>query len=143
MMKTFMMRLFLILVLFMVPVGCQSSSKSVPMRLGGKLIQLEFADTPEARKTGLQNRKKLPQDRGMLFLFPVSQYLSFWSKDTYIALSLAFLDDQGKIVKIVNLAPESTEKVISQSQVRYALEMNAGWFEKNGVSVGDRLIMDR
>lgn len=79
----------------------------------------------------------------MLFLFPVSQYLSFWSKDTYIALSLAFLDDQGKIVEIVNLAPESTEKVISQSQVRYALEMNAGWFEKNGVGVGDRLIMDR
>jgi len=143
MMKTFTMRLFLCLALFMVPAGCQSSSKTVPMRLGGKLIQVELADTHEARKTGLQHRKKMAQDRGMLFLFPVSQYLSFWSKNTFIPLSLAFLDDQGKIVEIVSLPSESTKKVISGSLVRYALEMNSGWFEKNEVGVGDRLIMDR
>lgn len=135
-------KIFLFFLLFITAIpfpGCLSSGKTMPMRIGGKLIEVELADTPELRKKGLQGRKSLPGDNGMLFVFPVSQQLSFWSKDTFIPLSVAFIDDEGKIVEIVSLQPESTQSVVSSQPSRYALEMNSGWFKENGIGIGDRL----
>jgi len=142
-MKTlYIYRIFLALFLI-VTSGCFAKSETVPMRVGGVELMVEMADTPPARQKGLQNRESLPENRGMLFLFPVSQKLSFWSKDTFIPLSLAFIDDLGKIVQIVELPPQRMEPVISDLPVRYALEVNSGWFEKNGVGLGDFLRMQR
>lgn len=123
--------------------GCAPAGKSLPMRIGGKDLNVELADTPEKRERGLQGRRSLGAARGMLFVFPEPRPLSFWSKNTRIPLSIAFLDDQGKITQIESLPPETTTPVTSRQFSRYALEVNAGWFDQNGIEVGDTLALER
>jgi uncharacterized membrane protein (UPF0127 family) len=104
----------------------------------GRELTIELAVTPYTRACGLSRRPGLPEDRGMLFVFPKPQKLSFWMKDTLISLSIAFLDDKGRIVDIQDMDPTAPRKFhISPVPGRYALEVNRGWFEKNGVGVGD------
>lgn len=122
--------------------GCSPPGKWITMRLGGKALQLELADTPQAHQKGLQGRRKLSENQGMLFVFPEKRPLHFWSKDTTLALSIAFLDDDGKIVQIEEMPPQSSRPVTSSAACRYALELASGWFEKNGVKVGDALMME-
>lgn len=142
-MKISYLQQLVLISVFSLLLGCESQSELVSMRLGDASLEVEMADTPELRQKGLQKRQSLPENRGMLFLFPVARELSFWSKETYIPLSLAFINDSGKIVQIVQLPPEQLEPVVSELPVRYALEVNSGWFEKNQVGVGDTLRMER
>ncbi len=142
-MKSFYLIRIFLPVFLLTTFGCFAKSELIPMRLGGIKLNVELADTPALRQKGLQHRKSLPENRAMLFVFPVSGKLSFWSKDTFIPLSIAFLDNTGKIVEILELPPEKTESVVSQASARYALEVNSGWFDKNGVAIGDFLRMER
>jgi len=100
---------------------------------------LEIADTADKRSEGLMFREKLACNTGMLFDFPQSIKLSFWMKNTPIPLDIAFLDDDFRIAEIKHMAPNSTKSTRSTSSHRYALEVNSGWFEKNGIGVGSRL----
>lgn len=138
-----MMKFRVLCVILLILVGCQGSSKLLPLRVGGKLLKVELAGTAQARRIGLQGRSTLPENRGMLFVFPIAEPLSFWSKNTQIPLSIAFLDDQGKIVEIFDLPPETITPVVSQLPLRYALEVNAGWFDKHEIGVGDVVRMER
>ena len=101
-----------------------------------KQLQIEVADTYAKREYGLMNRKKLAKNRGMLFKFPYFNKLSFWMKNTYIPLDIAFLDDKGRILQIESMCPLSTKPIVSNFPCRYALEVNKGWFEENGVKEG-------
>jgi uncharacterized membrane protein (UPF0127 family) len=85
------------------------------------------------------HRETLPEDHGMLFVFPNERVLTFWMKDTPLPLSVAFADAGGRIVRIADMEPMSATPVSSGAPARYALEMNRGWFEKRGVFVGDAL----
>jgi uncharacterized membrane protein (UPF0127 family) len=142
-MKKFHLLQFFLFLFLLTSLGCFAKSELIPMRLGGGSLEVELADTPLLRQKGLQHRKSLPQNRAMLFVFPVSGKLSFWSKDTSIPLSIAFLDNTGKIVQIAELPPQQTQSVVSDLSVRYALEVNSGWFDKNSVGLGDFLRMER
>jgi hypothetical protein len=87
------------------------------------------------------NREELPADRGMLFVFPGSDYRSFWMKDTSIALSVAYIREDGMITGIYELEPFSLESVDSAAPVKYALEVNRGTFRRLGVGPGDRVLL--
>lgn len=97
---------------------------------------IELADTAIKRECGLMDRKYLHKDGGMLFKFHYPTFASFWMKNTYIPLDIAFLNDNGKILQIESMIPLSTKAVYSNYQCKYALEVNKGWFAKNGITVG-------
>jgi len=112
------------------------------LRVKDLYITAEIADTPQKRQLGLMYRNELEENRGMLFIFPLPNYLSFWMKNTYIPLSIAFIDTNGIITEIEDMEPETTTSHVSQFLSQYALEMNQGWFEKNNIKVGDKVYVE-
>ena len=87
-------------------------------------------------------RKTVPEGEGMLFIFDRDEVVSFWMKNTYVPLSIAFITHDGRILEIRDMESESTTSVVSSRAVRYALEVPRGWFGKTGISAGDRMIQD-
>lgn len=120
--------------------ACNTALPGSEISVNGHALFVEIAATPSARTCGLSQRESLPQGNGMLFIFPTSRYATFWMKDTRIPLSIAFLDDAGRIVSIQKMIPMNMEKRYRSDQpVRYALEVNQGWFNQYGINVGDRV----
>lgn len=119
-------------------VHCQEREKAfVQLTIKGKKIRIEVARTEEEKSRGLMFRDKLGPDEGMLFIYEREDFLSFWMKNTPLPLSIAFLDHRGKIVDIQDMEPFNLRTHTSARPALYALEMNKGWFKKNGVKVGD------
>ena len=110
---------------------------------GGKKVEvlIEIADGPFEQVRGLMHRTVLGEDRGMLFVYPEEQRLSFWMKNTLIPLSVAFIDSERRIIDIQDMKPLDDEppSYVSAEPAQYALEVNQGFFEKRGVKVGDRV----
>jgi uncharacterized membrane protein (UPF0127 family) len=109
------------------------------IHVGNHRLRVEVADTPASRGRGLMFRSELPDDRGMLFVFPEEKVLEFWMRNTEIPLSIAFADASGRIVRIADMEPRSEEIVSSVAPARYALEVKRGWFDAHGVRSGDSL----
>lgn len=109
----------------------------VPLRVGGIEIQVEIADDADERQRGLMYRESLEENQGMLFVYPEQRTLGFWMKNTLIPLDIAYIDREGRIVDIQQMEPQTTETHDSAGPAMYALEMNQGWFEANGIRVGD------
>jgi len=109
----------------------------MPLYIKNKEIWVEVAKTPEERTKGLMGRKHLDKDEGMLFVFEEEDYHAFWMKDTQIALSIAFIDKEGRIISIRNMKPLTLENHRPPQPILYALEMKKGWFSANGIEVGD------
>lgn len=107
------------------------------------VVQAEIAETPQAREIGLMHRASLPEEAGMLFIYPEEQALSFWMKDTRIPLSIAFISAQGVITEILDMDPprpgEPPRTYTSRGLSRYALEVNQGWFRRKGIEPGARV----
>jgi uncharacterized membrane protein (UPF0127 family) len=114
---------------------------STASRYGEVRVRVEVADDPAERAKGLMYRKALGENRGMLFVYPEEQELSFWMKNTLIPLSIAFIDSQRRIIDIQDMKPLDDEPphYVSAEPAQYALEVNQGFFEKRGVKVGDRV----
>ena len=108
-----------------------------PISISGVNLDVEMANTSQEHATGLQNRKSLPTNRGMLFCYSKAQPLSFWMKDTHIPLSIAFINSMGKIVDIKDMKPGSMQAIKSPCPCKWALESNKGWFKNNGINIGD------
>ena len=106
---------------------------------GMHLIDAQLAATPEQRSTGLMFRRDMPASEGMLFVFEQASQQCFWMKNTLLPLSAAFLADDGRIVNLVDMKPQTTDSHCSAQPVRYVLEMNQGWFAKKGIKAGSRL----
>lgn len=119
--------------LWLIACGLPTTSISVD----GHSVRVEIAATPEDRNDGLMHRKSLAADSGMLFVYPASEKLGFWMKNTTLPLSIAFADESGKIVRISDMVPLSTERVPSIFPAMYALEMNKGWFAEHDVVKGE------
>ena len=100
-------------------------------------VRVEIADNDLERGTGLRWRKSLPENRGMLFVYPDEEILDFTMDDTLIPLSIAFMDSESRIVDIQDMEPLEDE-YLSAEPAQYALEVNQGFFEERGVEVGDR-----
>lgn len=102
-------------------------------------VKLELALTETERRKGLMYRSHLPNNTGMLFIYPDERYLSFWMKNTLIPLSIAFIKADGTITQVESMQPLDTTSLVSGAMVKYALEMPEGWFDRNGISVGDKI----
>lgn len=114
------------------------------IKIGSKIIHVEIAKTPDQHQYGLMNRNSLPENNGMLFIFENEQTLSFWMKNTFIDLSIAYIDKNKQIVDIQEM--KATNQMMvgdlpsypSAKPALYALEMNKDWFKKNKIKVGQK-----
>lgn len=109
----------------------------IPLYLNDKEILIEVAKTREEMAQGLMGRKHLGNSEGMLFIFEREGYHGFWMKNTFIPLSIAFIDKEGRILGINNMEPLTLEPHIPPGPILYALEMKQGWFFFNSIKVGN------
>jgi uncharacterized membrane protein (UPF0127 family) len=117
----------------------QLDLQRIKLSAGMHLIDVQLASTPDQRSTGLMHRKEMPAAEGMLFVFEQAGQQCFWMKNTLLPLSAAFVADDGTIVNLVNMKPQTMDAHCSIQPVRYVLEMNQGWFDKKGIKAGFRL----
>ncbi|MCL2481460.1 MAG: DUF192 domain-containing protein [Spirochaetaceae bacterium] len=135
---------FLIILCLLIPfISCKStvSNKRDIVIINENRLNIEIAETEKQRSLGLMHRKNLDKDSGMLFVFENDRILSFWMKDTYIPLSIAFISSDGVIKEIRDMTPLSLESIDSKNYVRYALEVNKGYFQEKNIMVGDMVIL--
>jgi uncharacterized membrane protein (UPF0127 family) len=99
-------------------------------------IEAEVAATAESRQTGMMLRTSMPSHRGMLFVFPEIAKHCMWMRNTLVPLSVAFLDEQGRILNVEDMQPKTEDNHCSAKPARYALEMNLGWFRSRGLGAG-------
>ncbi len=115
------------------------------IKVKNKIIIVEVADTADKAERGLMFRKKLNENEGMLFVFPSEEYRSFWMKNTFVNLSIAYIDKSKKIINILDMKAVKSEMESnlslyqSRSPAQFALEMRLGWFAKNNIKVGDKI----
>jgi uncharacterized membrane protein (UPF0127 family) len=121
------------------PIAAGQAVRTATIRIGGVEVTAEIADNQDLRAQGLMNRDSLATNHGMLFVYGTAEVRSFWMRNTRIPLDIAFIDANGVIINILKMEPQSDENYYSQGPMMYALEMNVGWFEANGVGPGDRL----
>ncbi len=124
------------LALALLPAAAQAGLPVVDLSAGMYLIRAEVADTDPARMQGLMYRKALADNAGMLFIFDESGRYCMWMKNTYVPLSVAFLDEHGAIINVEDMAPQTENSHCAARPARYALEMNRGWFAKRGIGAG-------
>lgn len=117
----------------------QMNLPRVKLSAGMHQIDAQVAATPEQRSTGLMFRKDMPQHEGMLFVFEQPSVQCFWMKNTLLPLTAAFVADDGTIVNLADMKPQTTDSHCSAKPVRYVLEMNQGWFAKKAIKAGSRL----
>ncbi|GAB6090996.1 DUF192 domain-containing protein [Spirochaeta dissipatitropha] len=130
-------RFISVFILFLLITACSTeSSELYSLYIGDLELMVETAISEEQRQQGLMYRQDLPADQGMLFVFDRDDYYGFWMKNTYIPLSIAFIDSNRRIRSLHNMQPQSERIIRSLYPVRYALEVNQGIFEDNNISVG-------
>ena len=117
----------------------QTNLPRIKLQAGMFQIDTQVAQTEAQRQTGLMFRKEMPQHEGMLFVFEQPATQCFWMKNTLLPLTAAFVADDGTIVNLVDMKPQTTESHCSEKPVRFVLEMNQGWFAKKGLKAGNRL----
>ena len=132
------MRLLLPLLFLAAPAAAQQLPVA-ELRAGMHLIRAEVAADYSTRGRGLMFRKSLAPNSGMLFIFDAADIHCMWMKNTYIALSVAFIDAQGAIINIADMQPHSEQSHCAARPALYALEMTQGWFAERGVKPGMKL----
>lgn len=117
----------------------QMDLQRVRINAGMYQIDAQVAAAPLERQVGLMYRKEMPPQEGMLFVFQQPSQQCFWMKNTLLPLTAAFVADDGRIVNLVDMKPQTTDNHCSEEPVRYVLEMNQGWFAKKNIKKGFRL----
>ena len=134
----------IIIFCFFIPfISCKSTAanKKDVIIINEYKLNIEIAETDKEKRTGLMYRKSLDADSGMLFIFENDRKLSFWMENTYVPLSIAFISSDGVIKEIRDMTPLSLEPVVSKNFVRYALEVNKGYFQEKQILEGDKVIL--
>jgi uncharacterized protein len=119
--------------------AAQPKLDTVMLQAGMHNVRAEVARTPLQTQTGMMFRTEMAQHEGMLFVFDSRERRCFWMKNTLLPLSIAFIADDGRIVNLADMQPQSEASHCSAEPVRFALEMNQGWFAKRGIAAGFRL----
>ena len=119
--------------------GPQMQLPRTKLTAGMHMLDVQLAQTPEQRQIGLMFRKDMPQHEGMLFVFEQPATQCFWMRNTLIPLTAAFVADDGTIVNLADMKPQSDDSHCSTKPVRFVLEMNVGWFAKRLIKVGYQL----
>ena len=119
--------------------GPQLNLQRVELTAGMHRIDAQVAATPLQRQIGLMHRKEMPQQEGMLFVFEQPATQCFWMRNTLLPLTAAFVEDDGTVVNLADMKPQTEDSHCSAKPVRYVLEMNQGWFAKRGIKAGAKL----
>ncbi len=119
--------------------GPQLNLQRIKISAGMHQIDTQLALTPTERQIGLMNRPSMPNHEGMLFVFEQPTKQCFWMKNTLLPLTAAFVADDGTIVNLEDMKPQTLDTHCSTKEVRYVLEMNQGWFAKRGIKAGAKL----
>jgi hypothetical protein len=122
-----------------VPAAAAAAAGQVAIEANGHRILAEVADTPADRDRGLMFRMALPADRGILFVYPNEARHCMWMRNTYVPLSVAFVDAHGRVINADEMTPQTDTSHCAAAPARYVLEMPAGWFFRHGVGAGTRL----
>ena len=132
--------LFSMLAALMLAAAQPGSAAELPttkLTIGKHTLTAELAVSPAEQQTGLMNRFSLKPDHGMLFPYEHPQPLAFWMRNTYVALSIAFIGADGRIINIDDMLPQTEDTHWSKGPAMYALEMKRGWFAERGIVAGD------
>ena len=119
-----------------------SASAEIPLihlKISGYTLSAEVAYKKESRIRGLTYRNFMKKNSGMLFVFPEASIHSMWMVNTYIPLSVAFLDKNGMILNIIDMSPHTRTRNSATSKAKYALEMNLGWFSSRSIKAGEKI----
>ena len=129
-------RLLLLFIALTLPGALLAEMPRVELRYGLYRIDAEVAHTPALLQQGLMHRREMAAHRGMLFVFDRDAAHCMWMRNTFIPLSVAFIDVQGKVVNIADMTPHDETPHCAAMPARYALEMNRGWFAARGIKPG-------
>ena len=121
------------------PAFAQTALSLAELGAGMYRIEAEVAHTAQARQVGLMTRKSMAPQHGMVFVFEQDATHCMWMKNTFLPLSVAFVDAQGKVINIEDMQPQSEDNHCAAAPARFALEMNLGWFRERGIKAGDVL----
>jgi len=130
---------FLPLLLLAAAPALAQAPQTIQLSAGMHLIRAEVAADMSTRSRGLMFRKSLAPNAGMVFVFDEASQHCMWMKNTYVPLSVAFLDEQGTIINIEDMAPQTEDTHCARQPARYALEMDRGWFASRGIKPGTKL----
>ena len=133
---TLLLPALLATLLFSAHVFAQQKLPATTLTIGMHLVKAELAITDEERAMGLMYRREMGPNEGMVFRFPNPKQVCMWMKNTLLPLSVAFIGDDGKIINIEDMQPETEVAHCSKRAARYALEMNQGWFRKKNIKSG-------
>ncbi len=143
----FLIILFLILITAVFKFGFEKDNSKISnnkamITVAGHRLEVEVADEPQEQSQGLSEREELAQDQGMLFIFPAPAKPGFWMKDMKFAIDIIWINEKGEIIGITkNISPNTFPEVFyPPSKIKYVLEINAGWSDRNNTKVGDRII---
>jgi len=126
-------------VALLVPGAVASELPRIRLEIESQPITAEVAIDAASHANGLMFRESLPRNHGMLFLFAEPHQPCFWMKNTYVPLTIAFIDTEGVIVSLADMQPESLDTHCAIAPIRYALEMEQGWFARNGARPGTQV----
>lgn len=144
--NTFIKRRFgiLLIILFFSSFTMAEEKYIIIDKLEGKIkYSVEIADTKDAREKGLMFKKKLPYNKGMLFIFPKSQIVNIWMKNTLMPLDIVYISEEKNIIQIIkNALPKKKKIFASKSFAKYVLELNAGEVNKHNIKIGDKVYLE-
>ncbi|MBC8043807.1 MAG: DUF192 domain-containing protein [Rhizobacter sp.] len=122
------------------PPTAQSALNRIQLRIDTATVSLEVADDDLERQNGLMFRESLREDEGMIFIFPDSERRSFYMRNTFMPLDIAYIDSSGRITDILQMAPRQEEPTYDSSvPVPFAIELNVGWFERHRIGIGAKI----
>ncbi|MBA7634636.1 hypothetical protein ES703_42226 [subsurface metagenome] len=143
--------LFILIIALIFHSNCKTSENESVIKINGKKIKVEVADTPAERAIGLSYRKNLLENHGVLFAFPDEARREFWMYKCNFDIDLAYIDASGVIREIVTMKKEPFNKPVdslpkyisSSSNIKFALEMKGDWFKENKIIIGTRIDLRR
>ena len=135
-----LIRYVVVLALMAIEAATAQAASLLKLNAGSGALEVEVAATQGQRAQGLMNRVSMPESRGMLFVYPSPAYFCMWMKNTKIPLSVAFIDAQGRVINITDMAPQTETNHCTAQNATYALEVNQGWFVRHGVSAGTQIL---
>lgn len=135
----FVMRLALLLMTLLASTQALAQMPRIELSASFHRIDAEVAADQQNRMQGLMNRRSMATNQGMLFVFTHPDRHCMWMRNTLLPLSVAFLDEQGRILNIEDMKPQTESNHCASAPARFALEMNQGWFASKGIKVGQRI----
>lgn len=111
-----------------------------PIKVGDHTVRMQLAVTAGEMEKGLMFVRSMGKDEGMLFIYETPRQMNFWMRNTELPLDIGFFDASGELREIYPLYPHDERTVASNGRsLKYALEMNQGWYRETGVKPGAKI----